>query len=71
MTKYRKATCPDCDMIVCACGTEGGPFGLCEWFALCNRPAVRVVKHPILGLLEVCDRTDGGHPSGLRGKRLR
>ena len=29
---------------------------LCEWFALCDRPADGVVSHPILGWVPTCQR---------------
>jgi len=29
---------------------------LCEWFALCDRPAVGTVWHPVLGSVPVCGR---------------
>lgn len=29
---------------------------LCEWFALCTRPADGVVSHPILGWVPTCQR---------------
>jgi hypothetical protein len=45
------------------------PDGCCEWFALCGRPAVRVLDHPILHAVPACaqcaarvedDRSDTG-----------
>lgn len=33
---------------------EGG--GLCEWFALCDRPAYGLVTHPVLAQVPVCER---------------
>lgn len=32
------------------------PDGTCEWFALCDRPAVAVLEHPVLQLVPVCER---------------
>lgn len=29
---------------------------MCEWFALCDRPADGVVAHPILGSVPTCTR---------------
>lgn len=29
---------------------------MCEWFALCTRPADGVVAHPILGMVPCCRR---------------
>jgi hypothetical protein len=29
---------------------------VCRWFALCDHPAVGVIKHPILGLVPCCQR---------------
>lgn len=40
---------------------------LCEWFALCLRPATGTVHHPVLGDVPTCDRCHdfaegiGGH----------
>lgn len=30
--------------------------GLCEWYALCDRPAAHQVRHPILGTVPTCQR---------------
>lgn len=32
------------------------PEGPCEWFALCGRPAVTLLEHPVLHLVPVCER---------------
>lgn len=29
---------------------------LCEWFALCDRPATTYVQHPVLGAVPCCQR---------------
>lgn len=29
---------------------------LCAWFALCTRPAVTTVSHPVLGDVPCCQR---------------
>lgn len=29
---------------------------MCQWFALCDKPADGVVKHPILGDVPTCQR---------------
>jgi hypothetical protein len=29
---------------------------VCEWFALCDNPAVGTLPHPVLGDVPVCDR---------------
>lgn len=29
---------------------------VCEWFALCDRPATTYVPHPVLFLVPACDR---------------
>lgn len=29
---------------------------VCEWFALCDRPATVLVPHPVLGQVPTCDR---------------
>lgn len=28
----------------------------CEWFALCDRPAVGVAEHPVLQYVPICER---------------
>lgn len=30
--------------------------GECEWFALCTEPAERWRRHPVLGVVPVCDQ---------------
>lgn len=30
--------------------------GVCDWFLRCDREAVRVVTHPILGYVRICER---------------
>lgn len=32
------------------------PEGPCEWFALCDRPAVALLEHPVLHLVPACER---------------
>jgi hypothetical protein len=34
---------------------------MCEWFALCTRPASGVVAHPILGNVPTCARCAARH----------
>lgn len=29
---------------------------ICEWFALCGRPATGSMSHPVLGDVPICDR---------------
>lgn len=29
---------------------------VCQWFALCNAPAVRSVPHPVLGEVPCCEK---------------
>jgi len=29
---------------------------MCQWFALCNRPATGTTRHPALGNVPTCDR---------------
>jgi hypothetical protein len=36
--------------------TPKPPVLMCEWFALCDRPATDTRPHPILGDVPVCDR---------------
>lgn len=33
-----------------------GRLAVCEWFALCDHPAVGTVDHPILGAVPACER---------------
>lgn len=42
---------------------------LCEWFALCDRPATVLVQHPVLGDVPTCDRCAAfsGRPAGKGG----
>jgi hypothetical protein len=35
---------------------EGTVGAVCEWFALCTRPADGVVAHPIIGPVPTCQR---------------
>jgi hypothetical protein len=49
--------------IICEQPDDGEPIGhtlappaLCEWFALCDRPATGTTPHPILGAVPTCDR---------------
>lgn len=34
---------------------------MCEWYALCDRPADGIVKHPILGDVPCCQRCADKH----------
>lgn len=32
------------------------PDGPCEWFALCDRPAIALLEHPVLHFVPACER---------------
>jgi len=37
-------------------GTDHMNAQLCQWFALCTRPANGTESHPIIGEVPICDR---------------
>lgn len=39
-----------------SCLHQLAPEQVCQWFALCDRPATQVVAHPVLDLVPACDR---------------
>lgn len=46
--------------------TQPEPEEGCAWYALCDRPAVGTVSHPVLGDVPCCQRCVDKHDMGSR-----